>query len=526
MDPVSVGFLSILPPIIAIVLALITKEVISSLMIGILFGTFTYAFASHIGFMGAIGTTFDLMAGKMGDNAMMLIFLALLGVIVALTMTSGGSQAYGEWAATKIKNKKQAQIATGLLGIIIFVDDYFNCLTVGTVMKPLTDEYKVARTKLAYLIDSTAAPVCIIAPISSWAAAVGATLAQAHMFKSDIMAFCSTIPYNLYAILTIVMVFTLAATNISYGPMRNFELQAKETGDLGVNPDGMKEELVEANGKVKDLIIPILALIVFSILAMLYTGGFFSGKGIGIMAAFGACSSAPSLAYGGFGAIIVAMIMYLPRKIMSFKTFMGCFGDGVKTMVPAMLILIMAWTISGVCTLLNTGKYIGGLVAASNFPLVLIPIVIFIVAAFLSFSTGTSWGTFGILIPIVVIICKAAMSTNPTLMIVTLAATLGGSVFGDHCSPISDTTILSSTGANCKHIDHVQTQLPYAITVAVSSIVGYLVAAATDFNLFATLGSGLVTLFAILYFMNKRSIKKYGTGDEEQAEDPNEAPAV
>ncbi|MCI2062546.1 MAG: Na+/H+ antiporter NhaC family protein [Eubacteriaceae bacterium] len=507
MDPVNVGFLSILPPIIAIVLALITKEVISSLMIGIFFGTFTYAIASHTGFMGAIQTTFDLMSSKIGDNAMMLIFLSLLGVIVVLTMTSGGSEAYGTWAATKIKNKKQALVATSVLGILIFVDDYFNCLTVGTVMKPLTDEYKVARAKLAYIIDSTAAPVCIIAPISSWAAAVGATLAGAHIFKSDIMAFVSTIPFNLYAILTILMVFTLSATGISYGPMRKFEKMADQ-GDLGINPEGVSEEAVETNGKVMDLVIPIVALIVFSVLAMLYTGGYFSGKGIGFMAAFGNCNSSASLAWGGFGAIIVAMLLYLPRKIMGFTTFMSCVGDGVKTMVPAILILIMAWTISGVCTILKTGVYIGGLVQASHFPLVFVPVIIFIVAAFLSFSTGTSWGTFGILIPIVVIICKSALVTNPSLMVVTLAATLGGSVFGDHCSPISDTTILSSTGANCPHIDHVSTQLPYALTVAVSCVVGYFVSAATHFSLIATLLSGIVTLYLLMFILSKIWDKK------------------
>ena len=507
MEAINVGFLSVLPPIIAIGLALITKEVISSLLIGIFFGAFTYAFSTGTGFMGGLNTTFTLMGQKIGDNATMILFLSLLGVLVVLVTSAGGSQAYGVWAATKIKNKKMAQLATSLLGFIIFVDDYFNCLTVGTVMRPVTDKYKIARAKLAYLIDSTAAPVCIIAPISSWAAAVGSTLATAKVFESDILAFVSTIPFNLYAILTIIMVIFMATTDKGYGPMRKFEKYAELNNELGALTES--EPLENSKGTVKDLIIPILSLIGFSILAMLYTGGLFSGEGVGIAEAFGACDSATSLVLGGFGGIIVTFILYIPRKVLSFKEFMSSVNEGIQMMVPAITILVLAWTISGVCRdLLSTGQYIGGLVQASSFPLQLLPLVIFIVAGFLSFSMGTAWGTFGILIPIVILICEHSLVTDPQLMTVTLAATLGGSVFGDHCSPISDTTILSSTGADVNHIDHVQTQIPYALTVAASCGVGYLVSAFTNFNVFTTLGSAIVVLFVLVNVFHNRAEKK------------------
>lgn len=507
MEAINVGFWSILPPIIAIGLALITKEVISSLLIGIFVGTFTYSFASGTGFMGAFDTTLELMGQKIGDNAAMILFLSLLGVLVVLATASGGSQAYGIWAATKIKNRKMAQLATSLLGFIIFVDDYFNCLTVGTVMRPVTDKYKIARAKLAYLIDSTAAPICIIAPISSWAAAVGSTLASAKIFKSDILAFISTIPFNLYAILTIVMVIILATTNISYGTMKKIESYAQLQGELGaLNPS---EDIEQSNGKVIDLLLPILSLIGFSILAMLYTGGLFSGEASNIVEAFGNSDASKALVLGVFGAIIVTFLLYIPRKILSFSDFMGSVTEGIKMMVPAISILVLAWTISGVCRdLLSTGEYIGNIVATSNFPVIFLPLIVFIVAAFLSFSMGTAWGTFGILIPIVILICEPLVLENPSIMIVTLAATLGGSVFGDHCSPISDTTILSSTGADCNHIEHVSTQIPYALTVALASAIGYGVSAITNFNVFTTLGSGLASLLALLYIFNKISNKK------------------
>ncbi|WP_027399692.1 Na+/H+ antiporter NhaC family protein [Anaerovorax odorimutans] len=511
MDPVYVGWLSILPPIIAIVLALITKEVISSLIIGIFVGTFTYSFWTGGGIMKAVETTFGLMGSKMGDNINIILFLALLGSLVVLVTIAGGSQAYGIWATTKIKSKAQAQLATAALGVIIFVDDYFNCLTVGTVMKPVTDKYRIARAKLAYIIDSTAAPICIIAPVSSWAAAVGSNLSEAKgVFQSDILAFVSTIPYNLYAILTILMVIILASTKISYGPMKSVERIAEYEGELGeLQSQAATDVNISSKGTVKDLLIPIIGLIILSILAMIYTGGYFSNEDVGIVAAFGDCNSSLSLVFGGFGAIIIAFILFVPRKLLTFKEFMEGIGEGMKTMVPAIMILTLAWTISGVCrNLLMTGEYVGDLVQASHFPMAFLPVVIFIVASFLSFSMGTAWGTFGILIPIVIIICEPAMATHPNLLTVALAATLGGSVFGDHCSPISDTTILSSTGAACSHIQHVSTQIPYALTVAGACIIGYFVSAVTGHHAFLTLLSGIIALVVLLFILNKSNVGK------------------
>ena len=509
MEAINVGILSILPPIIAIALALITKEVISSLLIGILFGTFTYAFSTGLGIMGGVTTTVNLMATKIGDNATMILFLSLLGVLVVMVTAAGGAHAYGEWATTKIKNKTMSQLATALLGVIIFVDDYFNCLTVGTVMRPVTDKYRVARAKLAYLIDSTAAPICIIAPVSSWAAAVGSALAAAKVFESDLLAFVATIPFNLYAVLTIVMVVIMASTNKSYGPMRAIERKAQLENEIGAIEAQIETDAVSSHGQVKDLVIPILALIFLSVAAMLYTGGFFAGEGMSIAAAFGNCDSSLSLVLGGAGAILVTCALYLPRRVMTFKAFMGCFNDGIKMMVPAIVILVLAWSISGVCRdMLSTGEYIGHMVETSNFPLMLLPLVIFIVAAFLSFAMGTAWGTFGILITIVIIICEPVLATTPELMTVTLAATLGGSVFGDHCSPISDTTILSSTGAQCDHLEHVSTQIPYALTVAAACCVGYIVSAFTGFNVFTTLGAGIVTLLILIFTLDKLQDRK------------------
>lgn len=509
MDPIYAGWMSILPPIIAIGLALITKEVISSLLVGILLGSFIYSFnpAVETGVMGAISATFETMGTVIGNNINIVIFLSLLGALVVLVTMSGGAQAYGVWAATKIKSPVMAQLATGILGIVIFIDDYFNCLTVGAVMKPITDKYQISRAKLAYFIDSTAAPICIIAPVSSWAAAVGSNLAASNAFESDLLAFVSTIPYNLYALLTITMVACVAIFHIGYGPMRKFEAMARE-GDLDAVEDRGKIDLeISSQGRVSDLVIPILSLILFSILAMLYTGGFFdSGSEFyhAFVGAIGDCDSSLSLVFGSFGALVVAFLMFIPRKLITYTEFFAGITEGVKNMVPANIILALAWSISSVCRdLLSTGVFVGDQVAASNFPLAFLPVVIFLVAAFLSFSTGTAWGTFGILIPIVIVILEGTMSQDPSLMIVTLAATLGGSVFGDHCSPISDTTILSSTGASCPHIDHVTTQIPYALTVAVCCIIGYVVSALTNQNIIAILVAGFGSLAVALFILNK-----------------------
>lgn len=503
MEMIQVGWLSILPPLIAIILALATKEVISSLMIGILSGTLIYSIfagGSPLGIaVNTVENTFVLMANKMADNVNILLFLCLLGALVVVVTRAGGSRAYGVWASSKLKSKRSAQLATAFLGVLIFIDDYFNCLTVGTVMKPVTDKYKVSRAKLAYIIDATAAPICIIAPISSWAAAVGSNLQEAGGFSSTMSAFVSSIPYNLYALLSILLVILLCCTNLDFGEMGKIQRRAEETGDLGaIDTNAADESQISSKGRVFDLIIPVVGLIVFSILAMLHSGGLFSGEGVSIADAFGNCDASASLVLGGFGGLIVAFFCFVPRSVVKFRSFMESITEGVKSMVPACIILTLAWTISGVCRdLLGTGEYVGGLVEKYNMPFAFIPAIIFVVAAFLSFSMGTAWGTFGILIPIIVIVMEPAQDL--TLLTIALAATLAGSVFGDHCSPISDTTILSSTGAGVDHMSHVSTQMIYAIATAIASFAGYVVAGLTHGNIFLTLLTGVIVLLAIVF---------------------------
>ncbi len=516
MEAINVGILSIIPPIIAIGLALWTKEVISSLIIGILSGTFIYSFYTTSGVLSVLTKTFstttELMTGKMGDNGAIILFLALLGALVAVVTRAGGSKAYGDWASKKINSRTGAQLATSALGGLIFIDDYFNCLTVGTVMRPVTDKQRISHAKLAYIIDATAAPICIIAPISSWAASV---ISQMDGTGLDGMtAFIQAIPFNLYAILTIVMVIILSVSKLDFGPMAKFERNALEKGELDSTREGAEttaDELanmkISSKGRVFDLIIPIIALIVFCVLAMLYVGGYFEG-GMTLAEGFGNTDAGASLALGSFGALIVAFLLFVPRKVLTFKEFMGSIGQGVKSMVPAFIILTLAWTISGVCRdLLSTGEYVGALVASSSLPTMLIPAIVFVVAAFLSFSMGTSWGTFGILIPIIAMVCA---EVAPELTIISLSATLAGSVFGDHCSPISDTTILSSTGAACNHMDHVSTQIPYALLVAACCFVGYIVAGLTK-SLWLTLGVSAVLLvlaLIVLHAMSKKKLNK------------------
>ncbi|MEA4988343.1 MAG: Na+/H+ antiporter NhaC family protein [Anaerovorax sp.] len=504
MESISVGWLSILPPVVAIILALITKEVISSLLVGIMIGAATYSFTVGTGVVGIFTTTFSVMGNSLAGNITNVIFLTLLGALVVEVTVAGGAQAYGNWAATKIKSKVMSQLATALLGVIIFIDDYFNCLAVGTIMKPITDKYQVSRVKLAYFIDSTAAPICIIAPVSSWVAAVGSSLGASGAFESDMAAFLATIPFNLYALLTITMVIVLATTNVGFGPMTKFERLA-EQGDLASTENNTEMGVkVCENGKVSDLVVPILCLIVFSILGMLYTGGLFTGETNSIQAAFGNCNSSLSLVLGSFGALVVAFAMYLPRKLMTFNEFFDGVVLGAKNMVMPNMILTLAWTIGAVCReLLSTGQFVGHMVEVSHFPLAFLPALIFIISAALAFATGTAWGTFGILIPIVIIVLEPSMATQPNLMTVALAAVLGGSVFGDHCSPISDTTIMSSTGASCVHLDHVATQIPYALTTAACCIIGYLVAAVTNYNVVMTLIAGFGSLFILLFLFNK-----------------------
>ncbi len=500
----SFGWLSILPPIIAIVLALITKEVISSLIVGIMSGALIYSGGNII---DGVSSAFGIMAERAGGNINIILFLALLGALVAVIAMAGGSRAYGMWAATKIKSKVGAQLATAALGVLIFIDDYFNCLTVGTVMKPVTDKYSLSRPKLAYLIDSTAAPVCIIAPISSWAVAVGGFIQEGGI-EDGMGAFIATIPYNLYAILTLLMVVILSVRNLDFGSMAKVEAKAAK-GDLSVedvttSANEIHGKPISSKGKVIDLIIPISALIILSVLAMLYIGGYgtvneATGQMYTIAEAFGDTDASAALVLSGFGALVVAFMLFIPRKVLSFRSFMSGITSGIISMVPAFIILTLAWTISGVCQdLLQTGTFVGEAVRSSNVSIAILPAIIFLVAAFLSFAMGTSWGTFGILIPIVIIIC----GESSVYLIPALGATLAGSVYGDHCSPISDTTILASTGAGCHHIDHVSTQIPYATVTAICCFVGYVICGIAP-NPVLPLAVSAVLLVASLFVLHK-----------------------
>ena len=513
MEAIQAGWLSILPPVIAIVLAFLTKEVISSLTLGILSGAVIYAALSYDGVVMVAAKTVETAFSTMGATGgsvskfNILLFLSLLGALVVVVTKAGGSKAYGNWAANKLRSATAAQLATSALGALIFIDDYFNCLTVGTVMKPVTDKYGISREKLAYIIDATAAPICIIAPVSSWAAAIGSSLSVTGEFESDLAAFVATIPFNFYALLSLVMVIILCVTNLDFGPMEKAQYRAKTQGILGASEEQENAAMPTGKGRVYDLVIPVLALIIFSILAMLYTGGYFTQADVTtLQQAFGNCDSSASLVMGGFGALLVAFLLFVPRRLLGFKAFMESITEGVKSMASANIILVLAWTLGSICSdVLGTGEYVKSVVLASHFPVAIIPAVIFAVAAFLSFSTGTAWGTFGILIPIVVEICASAA---PELLIVSLSATLAGSVFGDHCSPISDTTILSSTGVGCNHIAHVSTQMPYALLVAVCSFVGYVVAGFTNANLLLSLGSAVVLLLAVTILLHRIAVKK------------------
>ncbi|HIZ88392.1 MAG TPA: Na+/H+ antiporter NhaC family protein [Candidatus Mucispirillum faecigallinarum] len=517
MEHINVGFLSILPPIIAIVLALKSKDVVSSLIIGILSGTVIYVFnapvpagSENLSFFHKLILSIEYMFTIMADkfDVMMIIFMCVLGALVAVITLAGGARAYGLWAAKNVKSPTAAKLATSILGIVIFIDDYFNCLTVGTVMRPVTDQNKISREKLAYLIDAMAAPICIIAPISSWAASILTYLPED---VDRMQLFLSTIPYNFYALMTIVMVFMLSVKNLDFGPMAKFERQARyrksceQVQTTATHTDDFSNREISEKGKVYDLLIPILALIVFSVLAMLYTGEFFTSDKT-LFQAFGDTAPTKSLVLGGFGALIVAFILFLPRKVLHFHGFMDGIVLGVKSMVTACLILTFAWTIKGVCDILSTGAYVSHLVETSNMPVMLIPAIVFLVAALLSFSIGTSWGTFGILIPIMVTV---STNVSPELLTINLAATLAGSVFGDHCSPISDTTILSSTGAACSHIDHVTTQIPYATLVAVVSLIGFIIAGISK-NWILSFGVTLILLIIILNILHRRNVKLYG----------------
>lgn len=502
MEPLYVGWLSIIPPLFAIILALITKEVISALLLGILSGAFIYSIGMNLNpVMGTLDTTFSSIVKSANLN--IILFICLLGAVIHVITVAGGSKAYGKWAASKIKSKKSSLIATALLGVCIFIDDYFNCLTVGTVMRPVTDKYNVPRSKLAYIIDCIAAPVCIIAPISSWAAAISSNIESTGYFQNGLKTFISTIPLNLYSIMSILMVFIIVSTNLDYGPMYKIEAKNKLNSN-SINTDENIEETSEnKTGSLWDMVIPILFLILFSIFSMLYTGGFFN-KGdnyLNLGNAFANSETSKSLVWGSFGALVVALIMFVPRKLMTFEKFMNSVYEGFKTMIPACCILFLAWTMGSICRdLLQTPEFISNFIDKANIPIFLLPALIFIVAAFLSFSTGTAWSTFSILIPIIVSVVSVVA---PNLLIVSLSATLAGSVFGDNCSPISDTTILSSAGAGCSHIEHVATQLPYSLTVAFCCVIGYLVAGISNANILLTLGVSISSLVILIVVCNK-----------------------
>ncbi len=503
MDAVYVGWLSILPPIIAIILALITKEVLFSLITGVLSGAVIYSIASGMNpIVGSVSTVFDVMIQKSDMN--IIIFCFLLGGLVYLVNASGGAQAYGKWASKVIRTKRSSMLLTSLLGCLIFLDDYFNCLTVGTVMKPVTDRHHVSRAKLAYLIDATAAPICIIAPISSWAAAVGSYLKNTGAFDSEFKAFVTAIPYNFYAILSLLMVFLLSVFALDFGPMAKYEALAKQ-GNLGGLDEPDETTAQPKSGRVADMIVPILVLIVTAILGMLYNGGYWSGDPAlhNITAALGNCVAAQALVWGSFAGIVTALLMYVPRKLMTFKEFMDNFTKGMQQMITSGCILMLAWTIGGICRdLLSTPDFVKTFVETTGIPGALLPALVFILAAFLSFATGTSWGTFGILIPIIIPVAQAIC---PELLLSSLAATLAGSVFGDHCSPISDTTILSSAGAGVNHLTHVSTQMIYSLTVAGCSLIGYLIIGITNGNLILSLGTSVIVLLIFTIIMHRRS---------------------
>ncbi len=466
-------FWSLVPPIVAIALALITKEVYSSLFVGILIGGLLYAGGNPEGTVLHVFSDGIVSVLSNSYNVGILIFLVILGSIVAMMNKAGGSAAFGRWASSKIKTPAGAQLATIALGVLIFIDDYFNCLTVGSVMRPVTDKQNVSRAKLAYLIDATAAPVCIIAPISSWAAAVAGFVEGEDGFSLFIRA----IPYNYYALLTIVMMVGMVLMHEEYGPMALHEANARK-GDLfttGNHPyEAMDEEVAAAgdNGHVMDLVIPIFSLIICCVIGMIYTGGFFEGTDF--VTSFSQSDASVGLALGGFFGLVITVVLYMIRRVMKFRDLMACLPEGFKAMVPAILILTFAWSLKAMTDSLGAKEYVAALVKASAGTFVsLLPAIIFLVGCFLAFATGTSWGTFGILIPIVV---DAFSATDPQLMIIAISACMAGAVCGDHCSPISDTTIMASAGAQCEHVNHVSTQLPYAITAAAVSCVSYIVA--------------------------------------------------
>ena len=498
-------FWSLLPPIIAIALALITKEVYSSLFIGILVGGLLY---SNFAFETTVLHVFnDGIVASVTDsyNMGILIFLVILGTMVCLMNKAGGSAAFGRWAEKNIKSRVGTQLASILLGCLIFIDDYFNCLTVGSVMRPITDKHNISRAKLAYIIDATAAPICIIAPISSWAAAVAGFAEDGQGFN----LFLRAIPYNYYALLTIVMMVGLVVMKVDFGMMRTFERNAIETGDLfsGSNPYASAEEDVpEDKGRVLDLVLPVVMLIICCVIGMIYSGGFFEGEDF--ITAFSNSDASVGLMLGSAFALVFSFVYFLIRRSMSFKDMMSCIPDGFKAMVPAIMILTFAWSLKGMTDSLGAKYFVRDFVRTSATGVqMLLPVIVFVIGCLLAFATGTSWGTFGILIPIV----QNVFSMDNPMAIICISACMAGAVCGDHCSPISDTTIMASAGAQCDHVNHVSTQLPYAITCAAVSGVTYLIA-----GILVSAGApgilglpiGIVLMLATLVVIKRREEKR------------------
>ncbi len=495
---------SLMPPVLAIGMALITKEVYLSLFVGVFAGG-VLAAGSLAKPMLAVEITFNTILEKLGDsgNIGILIFLVFLGTMVALINKAGGSRAYGKWAREKIKSREHAQLMTFLLGVLIFVDDYFNCLTVGSVMRPVTDNHKISRAKLAYIIDATAAPVCIIAPISSWAAAVSGMVEGTN----GLTLFMQAIPYNYYALLTLLMIAVISLRNIDYGPMQLHEANAQLHGDIYTTPErpyaDMEEEKVSARGTIADLVVPVIALIVFCVVCLMYTGGFFEGAGI--VDSFANSSAPTGLMLGSFFSLVFTFIYYMARRVLTYSEFAESLAEGFKAMVPAILILTLAWSIGGITkTSLGAPEFVAGALAGSAGAFAkFLPAMIFLIAVFLAFATGTSWGTFSILIPIVVDV----FPVGSEILIIAISACLAGAVCGDHCSPISDTTIMASTGAQCDHLVHVYTQLPYAMTVAAVSFVAYILAGFIQ-NVFICLALAAAMMVGTLLVIEKMNKKQ------------------
>lgn len=501
-NSVQKTFWALVPSFIAIDLALITKEVYSSLFAGIFFGGLLY---SNFNFENTMNYVFqDVLMEQLGNkyNIGILIFLVILGILVTAMNKAGGSKAFGDWAGKHIKSKIGAQCATIFLGMIIFIDDYFNCLTVGSVMRPITDKYKISRAKLAYLIDSTAAPICIIAPISSWAAAVSGFIEN----QNGIELFIKTIPFNFYALLTIVMMFLLSIFKIDFGPMKNCEENIKSKTNEKIFEFANQSDLKNnKNGKVIDLVLPIIFLICFCVLGMIYSGGFFSGENINFVQALSQSDASVGLVYGSFLALILSFCLYIFRGVLNFKECMDCISQGFISMVAPILILSLAWSLKAVTDNLGAREFVAELVQiyAGGF-INFMPCVLFIISGILAFATGTSWGTFGILIPIVINIFE---KNNYPMMIISMSACMSGAVCGDHCSPISDTTIMSSAGAQSEHMEHVLTQLPYSLSCAFIASISYLIAGFTKSG-FISLATGIILLVVFLVAIKKYKISK------------------